>query len=116
MRIFAFDPVPLALLPSNREQGYVHIKNGVTTEFLDAMRRFVADSFSSHEVKGTRWLMRGGREYAARRNASSQLVRTHRAQSYQRVWRDAAMDLGAEPRVIGREILRGGAVPRGGLT
>jgi hypothetical protein len=51
MRIFAFDPVPLA--KQYREQGYVHIKNGVTTEFLDAMRRFVADSFSSHEVKGT---------------------------------------------------------------
>jgi len=51
MRIFSFDPV--ALRDQYREQGYVHITNGVTPEFLDAMRQFVEQSFSSHQVQGT---------------------------------------------------------------
>lgn len=51
MRIFDFDPVALAA--KYREQGYVHIPNGVTPEFLAAMKQFVDQSFSSHQVQGT---------------------------------------------------------------
>ena len=51
MRLFAFDPASFA--EQYRERGYVHIKNGATPEFLQVMKEFVAESFSSHEVKGT---------------------------------------------------------------
>ena len=50
MRIFAFDPSSFA--DQYREQGYAHITNGVTPEFLNAMRQFVEQSFSSHQVQG----------------------------------------------------------------
>lgn len=51
MRMFSFDPA--SFRDAYREQGYVHITGGVTPEFLETMRGFVAQSFSSHEVKGT---------------------------------------------------------------
>lgn len=59
----------------------------------------------SYSVLRGRWLISAGREYAARRNASAVLKNSHRAQFYERVWRDAAKALGAEPRIVGREIL-----------
>ncbi len=52
-----------------------------------------------------RWLMKTGREYADRRNASALRAKSHRADFYGRVWREAAEALGAEARVVGREIL-----------
>lgn len=59
----------------------------------------------SGSVLRGRWLIMTGREYADRRNAPALRAKAHRAEFYDRAWREAAEALGAEARVVGREIL-----------
>jgi hypothetical protein len=50
MKIFSFDP---AIHRSHySENGWAHIRGGVTPEFLDSLQRFAEESFGSHEVEG----------------------------------------------------------------
>jgi hypothetical protein len=50
MRIFAFDPADYR--EQYREQGWLHIKNGITPEFYDALRGFAEREFGTHRVEG----------------------------------------------------------------
>lgn len=50
MRVFDFDPADFR--KSYTAQDWVHIPNGVTPEFLEAMREFVARSLGEHKVEG----------------------------------------------------------------
>jgi hypothetical protein len=50
MQIFSFDPASHRSHYS--ENGWAHIKDGVTPEFLDSLRAFADESFGSHEVEG----------------------------------------------------------------
>jgi hypothetical protein len=50
MRIFNFDPADYRDLYS--EQGWVHIRNGVSPEFLELLRDFALRRFVEHKVEG----------------------------------------------------------------
>ena len=50
MRIFDFDPAEFRELYAGQQ--WVHIPNGVTPEFLEAMREFVAEELTEHKVVG----------------------------------------------------------------
>jgi hypothetical protein len=46
MRIFDFDA------EQYREQGWIHVPEGVGAEFLRTLTAFVQDHFAEHEVEG----------------------------------------------------------------
>ncbi|MGH2952432.1 MAG: hypothetical protein ACRDK9_00220 [Solirubrobacterales bacterium] len=50
MKVFDFDPAEYRKLYA--EQEWIHIPSGVTPEFLEAMREFVARSLGDHKVAG----------------------------------------------------------------
>jgi hypothetical protein len=49
-RIFSFDPI--AYRDQYADQGWIHIRNGISAEFLDVLRDFTRKSFEEHKVAG----------------------------------------------------------------